>query len=82
MQPMTSIFISNYQALNCEKSQEDEFEFNVVIKILANQYLKANSSVATRTLSVREIWGSIPRPVNRHSVANDSPPLRRSFGAV
>ena len=39
----------------------------------------AVSSVAKRTLSVREVWGSIPGPANLHSVANDSPPLRRFF---
>ena len=41
--------------------------------------LPAVSSVAKRTLSVREVWGSIPGPVKS---ANDSPPLRRFFGAV
>ena len=44
----------------------------------------AVSSVAKLTLSVREVWGSIPGPVKStvHSLANDSPPLPRFFGAV
>ena len=44
--------------------------------------IQQDDSVAKRTLSVREVWGSIPGPVKLHSVANDSPPLQRFFGAV
>ena len=53
-----------------------------IIKSYLSNRIPAVSSVAKRSPSVQEVWGSIPGQSNRHSVANDSPPLRRFFGAV
>ena len=40
------------------------------------------SSVVETLLSVWEVAGSFSAPVKLHTVANDSPSLRRFFGAV
>ena len=40
------------------------------------------ATLLSSLLSVREVWGSIPEPVQSNSVSYSSPLLRRFFGAV
>ena len=63
------------------KRENESLLFNeITVKFLCT--VPAVSSVAQRTLSVREVRGSIPAGQIGHRVANDSSPLRRFFGAV